>query len=119
MNYKQINRAIAEQLGAVCTDGSDYATWPHEAYAMLRSITVHVARSDENDDRWFAAIPSFATDLNALKLAIDNLRSLPGPQWHDFVTAAKDHFGSIGNCIVPDPKELAIVYLKALGKWKV
>lgn len=62
--------------------------------------------------------PNYTDGLNALKEAVDHLRHLPGTEWYDFIAATKEHFGTLGNCILPDAQELAIVYVKALGKWR-
>lgn len=111
MNEQQINRVLAEAEDWRLDTSRGYSLWlPPQGYVQPE----HEARNGV-----MIYPPDYCRSLDALKRVIDKLRTSTGQQWYDFVTAAKDHFGSIGNCIVPDPKELAIVYLKAHGKWKV
>lgn len=110
MNDQQINTVMAEAEGWRLDNSRGYGLWiPPRGYVQPE----HEARHGI-----MACPPNYCGSLDALKRVIDKLRTSTGPQWFDFVSLAKDYFGSVGNCIVPDPKELAIVYVKALGKWR-
>jgi hypothetical protein len=64
---------------------------------------------------WTIVVPEYANDLNAIHKAINSLRSLPGPEYHDFNARLIDVCGSIGNAINADARTRAEVYVEVMN----
>ena len=124
MTNEEMDRAIAEYLGADCMTGSRFATWPVQAGEMLRKITVHVAQSDERYGRLFAQIPNFSTDLNAMHEAenvilqnadtgydYDCIMNMVCETWEDGVMNYMKLWHATAN-------QRAEAFLRTVGKWR-
>jgi hypothetical protein len=59
-------------------------------------------------------LPDYPNDLNAMREAVNSLRSLPGSQYYDFNARLIDVCGSVGNAINADARTRAECYVKTM-----
>jgi hypothetical protein len=116
MNDEEINRAIAEHLGAVWIyEDSSFASWPKQLQPMLARFNDYAGDCEVNKGMVFSRIPDYCGDLNAMHEAEKTLEN--HQLW--MVTTAL-----AGIVLVDTPiahataRQRAEAFLRVVGKWR-
>ena len=54
-------------------------------------------------------------DLNAVRAAVEVLRSMQGPEWYDFQKRLMDECGSVMNCVQASAETRATVFIEIMS----